>query len=288
MSFKSGNRTWCDDGGRFTSIVWTGKTSGSYPGGGDTPLVKLHNYIFQTKCLLWWDAADPASWPGSGTKLTDLSGFNRHGYVSGGTHNAANGGHITGGTSSYIKVGMGPGATTDPGSGSTLRENDINFNYHEEENSGNQRYSVVAGVGYNGGSRGRTVCAVDNNGGDWFMCHHSSGTRRYHPGAWIHNDGPNDTNWRIYVGTGNVSTTSDMEQYDFYVSNATPGAGIDRLANNSSGGTCGPQGIGIGKYFSGNSEQSDWKFSFMMVYDDIIQPSQVDGIYQHYRGRFGI
>ena len=63
---------------------------------------------------------------------------------------------------------------------------------------------------------------------------------------------------------------------------------MDRLANDSSGGACGPRGIGIGKYFSGNSEQSDWKFSFMMVYDDVIQHSQVDGIYQKYRGRFGI
>ena len=216
-----------------------------------------------------------------------MSGYNRHGYVSGGTHNAANGGHITGGTSSYIKVGSGVGATGDPGSGSDLKDNDINFNFDEQENSG-IRYSVVAAVGYNGGSRGRTVCAVSNTGGDWLMCHHSSGTRRYHPGSWVHNDGPNDTEWRIYVATGDVSTTPGRDDYNFYVSSPTVGGGMDRLATDSSGGACGPRGIGIGKYFSGNSEQSDWKFSFMMVYDDVIQHSQVDGIYQKYRGRFGI
>ena len=292
MGFKSGNRTWCDDGGRFTSVCWTGQPTSGYPQGstGDpinTPRVKLHNYIFQTKCLLWWDAGDPASWPGSGTKLTDLSGFSRHGYVSGGTHNAGDGGYISGGTSSYIKVGAGSGATSDPGSGSGIQQNDINFNFDEQENSG-QRYSVVAAVGYNGGSRGRTISSVNNNGGDWLMAHHSSGARRYHPGSWVYNDGPNDTNWRIYIATGNISTTSDMDDYNFYVSSASVGGGMDRLANNNSGGACGPLGIGIGKYFSGNSEQSDWKFSFMMVYDDIIQPSQVDGIYQKYRGRFGI
>ena len=292
MGFKSGNRTWCDDGGRFTSVCWTGQPTSGYPQGstGDpinTPRVKLHNYIFQTKCLLWWDAGDPASWPGSGTKLTDLSGFSRHGYVSGGTHNAGDGGYISGGTSSYIKVGAGSGATSDPGSGSGIQQNDINFNFDEQENSG-MRYSVVAAVGYNGGSRGRTISSVNNNGGDWLMAHHSSGARRYHPGSWVYNDGPNDTNWRIYIATGNISTTSDMDDYNFYVSSASVGGGMDRLANNNSGGACGPLGIGIGKYFSGNSEQSDWKFSFMMVYDDIIQPSQVDGIYQKYRGRFGI
>jgi prepilin-type N-terminal cleavage/methylation domain-containing protein len=195
------------------------------------------------------DAGNPASYPGTGTTWTDLSGNSNNGtLVNGPTYNSANGGVIAlDGVNDYIDVPI----------------NLTNTNYTI---MGAARYVVVGG---------RTFSAKNNN---WLMGHWSVSTQNHYAEGWVSDvqSGPSDTNWRIYAAIGNYSGDS-WAHYVNGVLNAGP----------NTGGSNGPNGFAIGSYL-GSSEFSNSHISNLLVYNRVLTAAEVQQNFNAMRGRYGL
>ncbi|MCA0229887.1 MAG: hypothetical protein LCH91_05445 [Bacteroidetes bacterium] len=158
--------------------------------------------------VLYLDAGNTASYPGSGTTWTDLSGAGRHTTLQNATYSSNNGGVIqfSGGSTSKAEVSS------------------LSFV--------NSTFTVIHAAKYLTTS-GRTMTAVNN---DWLSGHYSGKTENYYANGWVTavNAGATDTNWRIFAATGDVVA----DNYKFYVNNV-------KTADNN-GGVDGPNGLSIG------------------------------------------
>ena len=175
--------------------------------------------IVTSGLVLNLDAANPASYPGSGTTWTNLiSGGVNGTLVNGPTYSSVNGGVIVlDGINDYIDVPI----------------NLTNTNYTI---MGAARYVVVGG---------RTFSGQSNN---WLMGHWSSSTQNYYANGWVSGvgAGPSDTNWRSYATTGNVSGDS----WALYV-NGVLDAGPNSGGSNDVSGGIGMDS-GFGSYSAGD------------------------------------
>ena len=203
--------------------------------------------------VLAWDITDKNSYPGSGTTLYDVSGNGNNGTLYNGVgFNSANGGVLTfDGIDDYVQCST-PNLTAT-------------------------NYTVIGAARYSGGTRGRMINASGNN---WLLGHWSNSTQKYYAQGWITNTSSNensDTNWRIYVGNGNISGDS----YNFYVNNALN-------TGPSTGGAQGPSGISIGKYGGASTEYSTGHFSFVLVYNRVLTTDEMTQIYNAKKSRFGL
>jgi hypothetical protein len=196
------------------------------------------------------DAGQQNSYPGTGTKWTDLSGNGNNGtLVNGPTYSSANGGVIAlDGVNDYIDVPI----------------NLTNTNYTI---MGAARYVVVGG---------RTFSAKNNN---WLMGHWSSSTVKHYAEGWVTDDNgseQSDTNWRIYAATGNYSGDS----WAFYVNGQLE-------TGPNSNGVNGPNGFAIGSY-QGSSEFSNSHISNLLVYNRVLTATEISQNYSALKGRYGI
>ena len=133
--------------------------------------------------------------------------------------------------------------------------------------------TVIAASRYSGAIRGRTITSKNNN---WLMGHYGSpNTQSYYAEGWVTAGGPNDTSWRIYAGTSD--TVSDT--YSFYVNGVI-------IASNSSG-VAGPNGISLAAY-AGTNERSTCEVSFVLVYNRVLSPAEIQLNFEATRGRIGI
>ena len=202
--------------------------------------------------VLCLDAANAKSYPGSGTTWYDLSGNGNHGtLVNGVTYNSQNGGVFEfDGVNDEISV-----------SGPNLTSSD---------------YTVIGGSRYSGGTRGRIISAASNN---WLLGHWSSGSERHYAQGWITSSsgGANDLNWRIYTGTGNIGT----DQYYFWIND-------EIHTGPSTGGSQGPNGFKLGRYYNNSNEYSTGQISFLLVYNKILTNKEIKQTYVAFRRRFGI
>lgn len=212
--------------------------------------------VFKTKVsrdglICYLDAADIASYPGSGTDWNDLSGNGTNAtLVNGVSYNSgiAGGVLVTNGSNQYITVPCG--------------------------NLSGTNYTVIAGAKY-ATVGGRIISAESNN---WLLGWWSSSTENYYAVGWVTpvQNGPQDTSWKIMAGTGNISEA----QYIVYVNS------VATYSNQS--GSQGPYNLSLGRYAPGNSEYSNAYISYLLVYNRVLNPYEISEVYQATRGRFGI
>jgi hypothetical protein len=214
----------------------------------ETPVGPVTNGL-----LLYWDAGNLDSYPGTGTTIYDLSGNGNNGsLVNGVGYNQTNGGVLTfDGVDDVVRL-LAP-------------------DFRSTNNT------VMGAARYTGGTRGRMINAYGNN---WLMGQWANSTENYYAEGWVSTPGvgASDTNWRIYAALGNVSGDS----YSLYVNNSLS-------AGPSNGGAEGPYGISIGAQ-GGNpgTEPSIGQFSFVLVYNRVLTTAEMTQNYNYFRGRFGL
>ena len=203
--------------------------------------------------LLYWDAGNLDSYPGTGTTIYDLSGNGNNGAVLNGVgFNQANGGVLTfDGVDDIVRL-LAP----------DLR---------------GTNNTVMGAARYTGTPRGRMINGYGNN---WLMGQWANSTENYYAEGWVSTPGvgASDTNWRIYSALGDVSGDS----YSLYVNNTLS-------AGPSNGGAEGPYGISIGAQGgSPGAEPSAGEFSFVLVYNRVLTTAEMTQNYNYFKGRFGL
>jgi hypothetical protein len=203
--------------------------------------------------VLYWDAGNLDSYPGTGSTIYDLSGNGNNGTLYNGVgYNQTNGGVLTfDGVDDYV----------------------ISYN----PNLSNTTSTVMGAARYSGGTRGRMINSTDVN---WLIGHWTNSTENYYALGWVSpvQYGANDTNWRIYAALGDQPGDS----YSSYVNNTLS-------YGPNSNGSSGPDGISIGaQTYSGTSEFSTGQFSFVLVYNRILTAAEMTQNYNYFKGRFGL
>ena len=209
----------------------------------------LRPYLSIPNLVLAVDAGDTASYPGTGTTWTDLSGNNNNGsFVGSITFQNVNGGVLQTSNNSYINF-----PTPNLASGA----------------------STVIGVArYSGSLRQRIIAAKSNN---WLLGHWSNGATYHYAEGWVtaSSGGTNDTNWRFYAATGNTAT----DTWAFYIN--------DTLQVSNNAGSAGPNGFSVGAY-AGSSEYSDGQVGILLAYNRVLSTSEMTTIFNWCRGRYGL
>lgn len=201
--------------------------------------------------ILYWDVGNSKSYSSGSSIIYDLSGNNNNGTVTNSyvTYSSTNGGVITFDGTANSRVSIATGSF--------------------DKRTGT--YTVIGASRYSGATRARMITSFNN----WLLGHWSSGTENYYAEGTIKLGGvqPNDTNWRIYAGTGD--TTADL--YNFYIN------GNFIIGNN--GGSQGPYGIQIGGL---NTENSTGQFSFLQFYNRVLTAAEVLQNHNALKGRFNL
>jgi hypothetical protein len=209
--------------------------------------------IVTSGLVLYLDAGNTSSYPGSGSTWFDLSGNGYNMTLTGSpTFSSSNGGVLQ------------FNGSTQYGSLTSLDYSSTNF-------------TIMAASRYSGATRGRVISSMGNN---WLFGHWGAfgvpGSEEYYAEGWIYEGTANDTNWRIYAGVENH--TSD--QRSFYVNNTA-------LVTNSTAGSAGFNGLSVGR--SGlYGELSTCEVSFILVYNRLLSTTEMTQNFNALRGRFGI
>jgi hypothetical protein len=207
--------------------------------------------IITSDLIMYLDAANSASYPGTGITWYDLSNNNNNGtlYNSPAFSRANKGVFVMNGSNTYIDIG--------------LNLNTSNFTV-----IGASRYTD-----YTAG--GRTFSAKNNN---WFMGHVSQTTENYYADGWVSgiNAGPGDNNWRVYAVTGS---------YPSYIQNFYINGKLNVGPSNA--GNIGPDGFRLGTN-STVTDTSKSHISFIMAYNRILNADEIQQNYNALRGRFNL
>jgi hypothetical protein len=204
--------------------------------------------------LLYWDAGNLDSYPGTGTTIYDLSGNGNNGNVVNGVgYNQTNGGVLTfDGVDDLV--------------------------YSNTPNLSGTNNTVMGAARYTGTSpHGRMINANINN---WLIGCWNNSTENYYAVGWVSpvQNGANDTNWRIVTALGDVGADS----YTSYINNV-----LNAGPNNA--GSEGPNGISVGAQTAGGySEPSKGEFSFVLVYNRVLTTAEMTQNYNYFKGRFGL
>jgi hypothetical protein len=217
--------------------------------------ISYNSSIVTTNLIACFDPGNPRTYPGSGTAIRDASGNGYTGtLVNGPTYSSANGGvFVLDGVNDYIDI---PGP-----------------------NMASTNYTIIGAAKYVVAS-GRTFSGRNNN---WLMGQWSNSTENYYAEGWVAGSGtggptPSDTNWRIYAATGNIAG----DNYALYVNGALVST------QSATGGSQGPNGLGIGCYFPGVSEFSNSQIGILLIYNTVLTEAQIIQNFNAYRGRYGL
>lgn len=210
--------------------------------------------IVRDGLVLYLDAANVKSYPGSGATWSDLSGNGNNGTITGSVPYST----LFGGVLNT------PGTT-----GNYINISSINL-------TATNHTVMVASRYVNSSQNGRVLSGLSNN---WLLGHHTSGNTRgdYFANGWVYN--PSNTGgdvWGIYTGTGNISTDT-WEAYDNAV-----------LQASNTAGSQGPNGLTIGRYGPSNTEYSNAYVGFVMCYNRVLTASEIQQNFGALRGRYSI
>jgi hypothetical protein len=201
--------------------------------------------------VLYWDIANPKSYLQGASFIYDLSGNSNTGTV----------------TNSTITYSSNFGGVVQFNATSSSRISIASNNFDKRTGT----YTVIAASRYFGDTRQRIITSFNN----WLLGHWAGGATNYwcEGGIRLISNSPNDTNWRIYAGTGN--STSDI--WNFYIN------GSFLVGNN--GGSQGPFGLQIGGL---SSENSNGQFSFLQFYNRELSATEIQQNYNALKGRFDL
>lgn len=209
--------------------------------------------IVRDGLVMYLDAANVKSYPGTGTTWFDVSGNGNNGIITGSVPYST----------LFAGVLNTPGTT-----GNYINISSINLT--------SVNHTVMIASRYvNSSQNGRVLSGLSNN---WLLGHHGSGNTRgdYYANGWVYN--PSTTGgdvWGIYTGTGNISTDT-WELYD----------NADLKASNTAGSQ-GPNGLTIGRY-GGNSEYSNAYVGFVMCYNRVLTATEIQQNFNALRGRYSV
>ena len=201
--------------------------------------------------VMYVDAANPKSYPGSGTAWYDLT---------------TNGHNITLGSSVSFVSGTGAGVLNFPEDGNGYGRN-------SSMNLSSSDYTVITYVRKNSsGNSGRTVTAYSNN---WLLGHHDTTYGDYYAEGWVNDIGSptSDTTWRMFTGTGNISGDS----YSLYIN--------DSHTVTNSGGSQGPNGWNLNNQYS---QYSNCQIANLICYNRVLSAAEIAEVYNATKGRFGL
>jgi hypothetical protein len=134
-------------------------------------------------------------------------------------------------------------------------------------------YTIMSATRYTGATRQRMLAGSNN----WLLGQWSSTTENYYAeGTIALGAGPNDTNWRIYAGTGDQAS----DRYSFFLNGVLTISG-------STGGSGGPDRLGAGAGWGGG-EPSDGQIAFVMVYNRILSEAEVLQNYNALKSKVGL
>ena len=208
--------------------------------------------IVRNGLLMFVDAANINSYPGTGTTWYDISGNGNHmTMINGVSFSKANSGvMMLDGTNDYIELPSFNISTTN--------------------------HTIIGASRYAGaGPRGRIFSAHSNN---WLMGHWNGSIKAYHPNNWVSFGISGTTEWLIHAVLENYS--SDL--WTYYCN------GVQIASNNS--GAEGPNGLSFGNWRQGGvaAELAIAEIGFFMVYNRLLTNEEINQNYNALKGRFGL
>lgn len=200
--------------------------------------------------LIYMDSTVAASYPGSGTNWYNLvAGQNYTGSLSAGASYVAPYLQTARAANSYINITSNSWYSLP--------------------------YTIMCATRHTStGANGRMLGSNNN----WLLGHWDTSTSNYYAEGLIYGipGGPNDTNWRIYAGTGDQSS----DRYSYFLNGAI-------VVSGSSGGSGGPVGLNFGSYAL-SSEFGDGQVCFLMVYNRILSEAEVLQNYNALKSEVGL
>lgn len=200
----------------------------------------------------FFDAGNPKSYPGSGFSWFDLGGTGAAMSLGSGT--------------SYSSSFGGILSFTKDANGYARLENQ----YLDLRSSNNTVVTFTRKTV--AGDNGRILTAYGNN---WLLGHHDNTYGDYYAEGWVNNisDPISDTTWRMYTGTGNIST----DVWQLYI-NGT-------LTTSNDQGSQGPWGWNINNQYSQHSQS---QIAMVACWNRVLTSTEISQIFYNYRNRFGI
>lgn len=196
------------------------------------------------------DAANPKSYPGSGTTWYDVSG---------------NGHNLNLGSSVALTIYANSKVLHFPQDGNGYGRN-------TSLNLASSNFTVISWVRkLASGNTGRTITAYNNN---WLLAHHDSTYGDYYAEGWVNDVGspPSDTVWRMFTGTGNISS----DQYSLFINDTN-------IVRNSTAGSQGPNGWNLNSQYG---QYSDCEIANLLCYNRVLSDDEIIQIYNAYKSRF--
>lgn len=219
--------------------------------------IKINKFgadIVRNGLVMYLDAGNPSSYPGTGQFWRDLSGKTNHMFLR---------------NIDYVNE-----------YGGVLQCNGSASSYGESVwlNLSNNNYTVMTATRYTGlgnNNRGRMVNARDNN---WLLGQWSGAINKYYAVGWVSasSSGGGDTSWRIYAGTGNLNS----DQYALYTN------GVLQAGPNT-GGSQGPSGLRFGVY-TNFGEVTDGQCGFILAYNRVLSDAEIVQNYNFFKSRYGL
>jgi hypothetical protein len=169
---------------------------------------------------------------------------------------------------------LGPGVTYSSTFGGVLSfSKDANgYGRNSTMNLGGSNNTVISVVRkLSNGDHGRTITALNNN---WLLAHHGNTYGDYFAVGWVNDAGSSsDTTWRMFTGTGNVST----DVWQAYI-NTT-------LVASNSAGSEGPNGWNLNSQYS---EYSSSQIANLIAYNRVLSADEIAQVFYSLRTRFDI
>ena len=210
--------------------------------------------IVRNGLLMFVDAANINSYPGTGTTWYDISGNGNHmSMINGVSFSKANSGvMMLDGTNDYIELPSFNITTTN--------------------------HTIIGASRYAGASpRGRIFSSFSNN---WLMGHWNGNIKTYYSEGWVAGPAavPGTTEWLVHAVVENYSA----DLWTYYCNGAL-------VASNNSGSQ-GPNGLSFGNSRSSSpgAELSIAEIGFFMVYNRLLTVEEINQNYNALKGRFGL